>query len=106
MSAAPAIFSVARALPGRRSRAPTGRGAQVLPVGRPGLLEKLRGPAGLAYFNGRPGRRIVAYLQGLSDRMDEFGRLEALQHEILAEIGQFRGADRLGRDEVHDRAVR
>ena len=49
---------------------------------------------------------VVAYLQGLSDRMDEFGRLEALQHEIQAEIGQFRAADRLGRDEVHDRAVR
>ena len=49
---------------------------------------------------------VVAYLQGLSDRMDEFGRLETLQHEIQAEIGQFRGADRLGRDEVHDRAVR
>lgn len=49
---------------------------------------------------------VVAYLQGLSDRMDEFGRLEALQHEIQAELGQFRAADRLGRDEVHDRAVR
>ena len=49
---------------------------------------------------------VVAYLQGLSDRMDEFSRLEALQHEIQQEIGQFRAADRLGRDEVHDRAVR
>lgn len=49
---------------------------------------------------------VVAYLQGLSDRMDEFDRLEALQREIQAEIGQFRGADRLGRDGVHDRAVR
>jgi hypothetical protein len=38
--------------------------------------------------------------------MDEFARLEALQHEMQAEIGQFRPADRLGRDEVHDRAVR
>ena len=28
------------------------------------------------------------------------------QREIQAEIGQFRAADRLGRDEVHDRAVR
>jgi hypothetical protein len=49
---------------------------------------------------------VVAYLQGLSDRMDEFGRLESLQHEVQAEIGQFRAADRLGRDEVHGRAVR
>ncbi len=49
---------------------------------------------------------VVAYLQGLSDRMDEFDRLEALQHEIQAEIGQFRGASRLDRDEAHDRAVR
>jgi len=49
---------------------------------------------------------VVAYLQGLSDRMDEFSRLESLQHEIQGEIAQFRAADRLGRDEVHDRAVR
>jgi hypothetical protein len=37
--------------------------------------------------------------------MDEFARLETLQHEVQAEIGQFSAADRLGRDEVHDRAV-
>jgi hypothetical protein len=49
---------------------------------------------------------VVAYLQRLSGRMDEFARLEALQREVQAEIGQFRAADRLGRDEVHDRAVR
>jgi hypothetical protein len=48
---------------------------------------------------------VVAYLERLSGRMDEFARLEALQHEVQAEIGQFRAADRLGRDEVHDRAV-
>jgi hypothetical protein len=46
------------------------------------------------------------YLERLSGRMDEFARLEALQHEVQAEIGQFRAADRLSRDEVHDRAVR
>ena len=49
---------------------------------------------------------VVAYLERLSGRMDEFARLEELQHEVQAEIGQFRAADRLGRDEVHDRAVR
>jgi hypothetical protein len=37
--------------------------------------------------------------------MEEFARLEALQHEVQAEIVQFRAADRLGREEVHDRAV-
>jgi hypothetical protein len=49
---------------------------------------------------------VVAYLERLSGRMDEFARLEALQHEVQDEIGQFRAADRLDRDEVHDRAVR
>jgi hypothetical protein len=48
---------------------------------------------------------VVKYLERLSGRMDEFARLEALQHEVQAEIRQFRGADRLSRDEVHDRAV-
>ncbi len=48
---------------------------------------------------------VAAYLEQLSGRMDEFARLEALQHEMQAEIGQFRAADRLGRDDVHDRAV-
>ncbi len=49
---------------------------------------------------------VVGYLVQLSGRMDEFARLEALQREVQAEIGQFRAADRLDRDEVHDRAVR
>ena len=49
---------------------------------------------------------VVGYLERLSGRMDEFARLEALQREVQAEIGHFRAADRLGRDEVHDRAVR
>jgi hypothetical protein len=49
---------------------------------------------------------VVGYLEQLSGRVDEFARLEALQREVRAEIGQFCGADRLGRDEVHDRAVR
>jgi hypothetical protein len=49
---------------------------------------------------------VVKYLERLSGRMDEFARLEALQQDVLAEIGEFRGADRLSRDEVHDRAVR
>ena len=49
---------------------------------------------------------VVAFLEQLSDRMDQFSRLEELQHEVQAEIGRFRAADRLGRDEVHHRAVR
>ena len=49
---------------------------------------------------------VTGYLEQLSGRMDEFARLEALQREVQGEIGQFRAADRLGRDEVHGRAVR
>jgi len=49
---------------------------------------------------------VVGYLERLSGRMEEFNRLEALQRDVQAEIGQFRAADRLGRDEVHDRAIR
>jgi hypothetical protein len=49
---------------------------------------------------------VAGYLERLSGQMDEFAGLEALQHEVQAEIGQFRAADRLSRDEVHDRAVR
>jgi hypothetical protein len=49
---------------------------------------------------------VVRYLERLSGRMDEFARLEALQREVQAEIGEFQAGDRLSRDEVHDRAVR
>jgi len=48
---------------------------------------------------------VVAYLEQLSGRIDEFARLEALQREVQAGIDQFHAADRLSRDEVHDRAV-
>jgi hypothetical protein len=48
---------------------------------------------------------VVAYLERLSGRMEEFARLEALQHEVQAEISQFRAASRLDRDEAHERAV-
>ena len=37
---------------------------------------------------------VVAFLEQLSGRMDEFARLEALQHEVQAGIRQFRAADR------------
>ena len=49
---------------------------------------------------------VVAYLRSVSERTREFSRLEAQQREVQAEIGQFRAADRLRRDQVHDRAVR
>jgi len=48
---------------------------------------------------------VVAYLKRLSGWMENFAGLEALQREMQAGIGQFRAADRLGRDEVHGRAV-
>lgn len=46
------------------------------------------------------------YLRALSGRDPEFTALEARQREIQAGIRRFRAADRLGRDEVHERAVR
>jgi plasmid stability protein len=49
---------------------------------------------------------VVGYLRGLSGRMRTFSMLEAKQQEVQAEISRFRAADRLSRDQVHDRAVR
>jgi alkylhydroperoxidase family enzyme len=49
---------------------------------------------------------VVAYLEQLSGRMNEFARLEALQRDVQAGIREFSASDRLSRDEVHDRAVR
>jgi hypothetical protein len=49
---------------------------------------------------------VVAFLEQMSGRMDEFTRLEALQREVQAGIRQFSASDRLDRDQVHDRAVR
>lgn len=56
---------------------------------------------------GRSVSALVAeFLAGLSGAGDEFERLLARQEEVLAEIGSFRADDRLGRDELHDRALR
>ena len=49
---------------------------------------------------------VTEFLQGLSDRDDEVRRLEALQRRVQAQITSFSAGDRLGRDQVHDRAVR
>lgn len=56
---------------------------------------------------GRSVSSLVAeFLASLDDSGDEFDRLLAQQEEVLAEIGDFRGGDRLSRDEVHERALR
>lgn len=49
---------------------------------------------------------VTEFLRSLSRREREFARLEALQQEVLDEIEEFRGGDRLSRDEIHDRAIR
>jgi plasmid stability protein len=49
---------------------------------------------------------VAQYLRSLSDGDAEFSRLEDLQRQVQGEIDQFRARDRLGRDEIHDRAVR
>ena len=49
---------------------------------------------------------VAAYLRSVSGADSEFSRLETQQRRIQAEIKDFRAADRLPRDEVHDRAVR
>lgn len=48
---------------------------------------------------------VSDYLTRLSG-VDRFAELEQLQAEVLSEIGSFSGSDRLGRDDVHDRALR
>ncbi len=49
---------------------------------------------------------VTEFLRGLSDGDVEFTRLEALQRRVQSEIKHFRAAERLSRDEVHERAVR
>jgi len=49
---------------------------------------------------------VTHYLRSLEERESEFARLEKLQGQVFAEIGRFRGADRLSRDELHGRAIR
>ena len=49
---------------------------------------------------------VADYLRSLSDAQSEFARLEAQQRRVQDQIVSFRAGDRLGRDEVHDRAVR
>lgn len=49
---------------------------------------------------------VGEYLRSLSKREVEFSRLEAQQRQVRDEIEHFRAADRLDRDELHERAVR
>lgn len=46
------------------------------------------------------------FLGSLADRDAEFARLEAQQRSVQQRIGRFRAGDRLGRDELHERAIR
>jgi plasmid stability protein len=49
---------------------------------------------------------VADYLRSLGAREAEFARLEAQQHAIQERITDFRAADRLSRDELHERTVR
>lgn len=50
---------------------------------------------------------VAGYLRSLAERKDdEFARLEAQQRRIQSEIKNFSARDNLGRDALHDRAVR
>jgi plasmid stability protein len=49
---------------------------------------------------------VGEYLRSLSERETELSRLEAQRREIVGQIECFSASDRLGRDELHGRAVR
>lgn len=49
---------------------------------------------------------VTEFLRSMSGGGAEFARLEAQQRRIQRQIKSFAVADRLGRDEIHDRAVR
>ena len=49
---------------------------------------------------------VARFLSRLADADREFERLQARQEEVFARIDSFRAADRLSRDELHDRAIR
>ncbi len=60
-----------------------------------------------AAVQGRSVSSLVAgFLSSLGDAEGEFERLLAHQEEVLTEIKSFEAGNRLGRDELHDRAVR
>lgn len=56
---------------------------------------------------GRSVSALVAdYLGSLADREAELARLRDQRHRIIDGIESFSAADRLTRDEIHERAVR
>jgi plasmid stability protein len=48
---------------------------------------------------------VAEYLRSLSGPGSEFARLEAQQRQVQQQIARFSARDRLGRDELHDRAT-
>ena len=49
---------------------------------------------------------VAGFLSSLSERDAQFERLQADQRRVQAGIGRFSACDRLGREELHGRAVR
>jgi plasmid stability protein len=49
---------------------------------------------------------VSEFLRSLSEADAEFTRLEERQRDVQERITRFRAADRLSRDEIHDRAIR
>lgn len=49
---------------------------------------------------------VADYLRSLSRSKAEFERLAEQQRQIVSKIEEFRGSDRLDRNELHDRALR
>jgi plasmid stability protein len=49
---------------------------------------------------------VAEFLTGLAGRTAEFSELEARQAALRATLGTFRAGDRLGRDQIHSRALR
>lgn len=49
---------------------------------------------------------VAEYLRSLAGGDRVFRRLETQQRRIQAEIARFRAGDRLGREQLHDRALR
>lgn len=49
---------------------------------------------------------VRRFLADLNRGETEFERRKHLQDEVLASVERFRAGDRLGRDEIHARAIR
>jgi hypothetical protein len=49
---------------------------------------------------------VTEFLRTLAAEDDRFSRLEQLQFDVVRSVGLFSAADRVARDDVHDRAIR